>query len=30
LLDLPVLASFADHDGYSGVVFGLPDAESHL
>jgi hypothetical protein len=30
LLDMPVLASFADHDGYSGVVLGLPDAERQL
>ena len=30
LLGLPVLASFDDHDGYSGVVFGLPDASRQL
>jgi catechol 2,3-dioxygenase-like lactoylglutathione lyase family enzyme len=30
LLDLPVLASFDDHDGYSGVVFGLPDRSRQL
>ena len=30
LLELPVLASFTDHDGYSGVVFGLPDASRQL
>jgi YycE-like N-terminal domain/YycE-like C-terminal domain len=30
LLELPVLASFADHDGYSGVVFGLPDSSRQL
>jgi hypothetical protein len=30
LLDLPVLASFADHDGYSGVVLGLPDSSRQL
>ena len=30
LLELPVLASFEDHDGYSGVVFGLPDASRQL
>jgi catechol 2,3-dioxygenase-like lactoylglutathione lyase family enzyme len=29
-LDLPVLASFADHDGYSGVVLGLPDSSRQL
>lgn len=26
----PVLASFDDHDGYSGVIFGLPDAARQL
>ena len=26
LLELPVIASFEDHDGYSGIVFGLPDS----
>jgi hypothetical protein len=26
LLGLPVVACFEDHDGYSGVVLGLPDA----
>jgi catechol 2,3-dioxygenase-like lactoylglutathione lyase family enzyme len=30
LLELPVVASFEDHDGYSGVVFGLPDALRQL
>jgi hypothetical protein len=30
LLELPVLASFEDHDGYSGVVLGLPDASRQL
>ena len=30
LLGLPVLASFNDHDGYSGVVFGLPDPSRQL
>jgi catechol 2,3-dioxygenase-like lactoylglutathione lyase family enzyme len=30
LLELPVVASFEDHDGYSGVVFGLPDASRQL
>jgi catechol 2,3-dioxygenase-like lactoylglutathione lyase family enzyme len=29
-LGLPVVASFHDHDGYSGVVFGLPDASRQL
>ena len=30
LLGIPVLASFEDHDGYSGVVFGLPDSSRQL
>jgi catechol 2,3-dioxygenase-like lactoylglutathione lyase family enzyme len=30
LLGLPVIASFDDHDGYSGVVFGLPDPTRQL
>jgi catechol 2,3-dioxygenase-like lactoylglutathione lyase family enzyme len=30
LLGMPVLAQFDDHDGYSGVVFGLPDASRQL
>lgn len=30
LLQLPQLSSFAGHDGYSGVMFGLPDARVHL
>ena len=30
LLTLPVIASFEDHDGYGGVVFGLPDASRQL
>ena len=29
-LGLPVVASFEDHDGYSGLVFGLPDASRQL
>jgi len=29
-LGLPVVASFDDHDGYSGVVFGLPDVSRQL
>ena len=29
-LGLPVVASFEDHDGYSGVVFGLSDATRQL
>ena len=29
-LGMPVVASFEDHDGYSGVVFGLPDASRQL
>jgi catechol 2,3-dioxygenase-like lactoylglutathione lyase family enzyme len=30
LVGLPVLASFEDHHGYSGVIFGLPDASRQL
>lgn len=30
LLGMPVLATFDDHDGYSGVVFGLPDSSRQL
>jgi catechol 2,3-dioxygenase-like lactoylglutathione lyase family enzyme len=30
LLGLPVIASFEDHDGYSGIVFGLPDPSRQL
>jgi hypothetical protein len=30
LLRLPQLSSFVDHDGYSGIMFGLPDARVHL
>jgi len=30
VVGLPVLASFDDHDGYSGVIFGLPDASRQL
>ena len=30
LLGLPVLASFQDHDGYSGVVLGMPDSSRQL
>ena len=30
LLGMPVLASFDDHDGYSGIVFGLPDSSRKL
>jgi catechol 2,3-dioxygenase-like lactoylglutathione lyase family enzyme len=30
VLGLPVLASFEDHDGFSGVIFGLPDASRQL
>jgi catechol 2,3-dioxygenase-like lactoylglutathione lyase family enzyme len=30
VLNLPVLASFENHDGFSGVVFGLPDASRQL
>ena len=27
---LPVLGSFDDHDGYSGVIFGLPGSDHQL
>jgi catechol 2,3-dioxygenase-like lactoylglutathione lyase family enzyme len=27
---LPVLDTFADHDGFSGVIFGIPDATRQL
>jgi hypothetical protein len=30
VVGLPVLASFEEHDGYSGVVFGLTDASRQL
>lgn len=30
ILGLPVLASFDDHDGYDGVILGLPDARRQL
>jgi catechol 2,3-dioxygenase-like lactoylglutathione lyase family enzyme len=30
VVGLPVLDSFDDHDGYSGVIFGLPDASRQL
>jgi catechol 2,3-dioxygenase-like lactoylglutathione lyase family enzyme len=30
LLGLPLLSSFEDHDGYSGVILGLPDASRQL
>jgi predicted enzyme related to lactoylglutathione lyase len=30
LLELPVLGSFEDHDGFSGVIFGLPDSSRQL
>ncbi len=29
-LGLPELYRFADHDGYDGVMLGLPDASYHL
>jgi catechol 2,3-dioxygenase-like lactoylglutathione lyase family enzyme len=29
-LGLPVLSSFSEHDGYSGVIFGIPDASRQL
>ena len=30
LLELPVIASFEDHVGYSGVVFGFSDSSGQL
>jgi catechol 2,3-dioxygenase-like lactoylglutathione lyase family enzyme len=30
LVGLRVLAEFADHDGFDGVIFGLPDERSQL
>ena len=27
---LPILSSFADHEGFSGVILGLPDAAHQL
>jgi catechol 2,3-dioxygenase-like lactoylglutathione lyase family enzyme len=30
LLDLPLLGSFEGHEGYSGVIFGLPDSSRQL
>lgn len=30
LLGLPVVSSFEGHDGYDGVIFGLPDASRQL
>lgn len=30
LVKLPVLSEFADHSGFSGVIFGLPDASRQL
>jgi len=29
-LGLPELTRFADHDGYSGVMLGLPGTQAHL
>lgn len=29
-LGLPVLGGFEGHDGYDGVMIGLPDADRHL
>jgi catechol 2,3-dioxygenase-like lactoylglutathione lyase family enzyme len=30
VVGLPVLGSFSDHDGFDGVIFGVPDARSQL
>lgn len=29
-LDLPIIGAFEKHDGYDGVMIGLPGAECHL
>lgn len=29
-IGLPVVGQFRDHEGFSGVMFGLPDARAHL
>ncbi len=29
-LGLPVIGEFRDHDGFSGVMFGVPDSRAHL
>jgi catechol 2,3-dioxygenase-like lactoylglutathione lyase family enzyme len=29
-LGLPLIASFGDHDGHDGVIYGLPDASRQL
>lgn len=29
-LQLPVIGSFDDHDGYDGVMLGMPDGSVHL
>jgi len=29
-LGLEIVGSFSDHDGYDGVMFGLPDVNYHL
>ena len=29
-LGLPILGRFQDHDGYDGVMIGLPDERTHL
>lgn len=30
LIELPVVGQFADHDGYDGTIFGLPDERFQL
>ena len=30
LVGLPVLWSFADHDGFDGIIFGVPDERAQL
>ncbi len=29
-LGLPVIGSFNEHDGYTGIMFGLPESDYHL
>ncbi len=29
-LGLPVVGSFKEHDGYTGIMFGLPESDYHL
>ncbi|HNP54530.1 MAG TPA: hypothetical protein PKK69_07925, partial [Ferruginibacter sp.] len=29
-LQFPIIGSFQDHDGYDGVLLGMPDGSVHL